>query len=431
MIIINLYGFEFFKEKPKWIEQDIDTSELKYFKGVSRWYENTPNMVELAKKEALSDAYRQISEYFGVKLKSVFTINKANIGGEHYSSVSKDMKLITNQFVSGIKAEKSYVDVDGDYIKVYVLVKIDKNYIDKILNDIERDKKEYEVIKNKLLKAIDNKDYFEAETLLDLAKSKRAATYDDSIKLIENRLKKLTENFIKAVISLNKTDYHPSERMKIKANLNKDGYLYVFFKNKDYILLYPNEDNLNNHLVGDEVIILDKDNIDIKAPNETGKFSIVAVASNDSLAIENYQNQLLENGTYLFHNDNKAFEIIDNCIKQSNCSKTEVVFNVIRPTYPDIEIRIDSSESIKSKIEDFLESNFIVSKDSIYQMRVFIDRKKRYSSMLQREIVFYDTIIRFFKGDELLYKVHFNTSKTRLPLKIKEHYINFTKRIER
>lgn len=139
--------------------------------------------------------------------------------------------------IFNIKPSKIFKEFDEDekQFRFYVLLKLDKTTEKNIKQEMEQDKKEFIKLKEKVILAIEQKDYFKAENYIELAKGKRAAYMDDTLEKLEKRLEKLKKGMLLASINIDKTIFMPKEQINVEVSINQDGYLYIFYDTGDDI----------------------------------------------------------------------------------------------------------------------------------------------------------------------------------------------------
>ena len=333
IISLNVFANE---KLPIWVEVDPDDN-AKYFRGISTWYTTDDyRMKKLSYQDAIKDAYNSLGNYFGMNIKSELNINKSidNFGSKR--KIEKNIKIKSNQFLFDIKPYKVHTEtsVDNQHFRIYTLIKLDKNTESILKAQMNKDKREFESLRQKTITAIENKDFYKAETFLELAKGKRASFIDDTIVTLEKRLKVLKNGVLLASIEINKKKYLPKEEIKLEVSINKSGYLYLFYDTGDDIeMLFPNEFQRKAKLKANSLLIFPSEDIVLGAYEQSlnKDTKIFAITSKKNLNIKKYSVDKID-GIYIFEYGGKQENKIDRCIDQSECIKSEAKFKVSNNT---------------------------------------------------------------------------------------------------
>lgn len=270
------------------------------------------SMEDLAKKNATQNAYRLVSENFGIiDLKSSTKIN---------------------QLILNLKLYNTYKELDDnkENFRVHVIIFLDEESEYKI-QEMLQDKQEFYNLKKKTLTLIDKKKYFKARELLTLAKETESATDDESIPIIEKRLNNLIKDLLQAKLTTNKEVYFPNESIELEVSLNKDGYLYIFYETGlDVAMIFPNKEQRNAHLGKDESISFPNDNIEKISAYEDDlgqEVKFYAIASKTILPIKSLCEERLD-GVYIYEKTGSYKKLLNKCIDKGLCTKNEINIKV-------------------------------------------------------------------------------------------------------
>lgn len=379
----------------------------KEFEGISKLYEaDDSRMEQLAKKDAIQDAYKRVSEYFGLAIKSNLEIQKESNGVSVNTKVKQDIKIKSNLLISGIKPSKiskKFID-DGKYYRIYVILKLDPITEEKIKKQIQKDKKELENILNKIRQAIQKKDFYTAENYLALAKSNRVAyMYEDRITNLEKRIENLKKNFILSTISINKKTYIPQEIIDLEVSINQDGYLYIFNDTGDDIeMLYPNDYQRRAKVKKNDTKYFPNDDVDLRAYEESlnKDTKIIVIASKKNLHLKKDAIDNID-GVYIFKKDILKNPKISRCLQQAECSKNITKYKVSNKTDKKVTIKIIAKQKLKDKIKKIFISKGIKSQKSDIKIIFNIKKENKYSKELDINIETYLVTAKLYKNNKL------------------------------
>ncbi len=406
MFVMVLISSLFASEDPKWLTWTQD-KDAKYFLGVSTWYIVDDALVESAShQDALNNGYAQVSSYFGLNIKSELDVQSHSSQGKVSRDIKEKIHTKTNQLIFDLKPYKTYkkLSENGKYFQLYVLLRLDHATELKIKEQMKKDQQEFKLLKQKILKAIDEKDLYKARTLLELAKGKRAAFIDDTLLQIEKRLQSLEKGSLQADISIEKTVFAPNEDISFEVNLNKDGYLYVFYDNTSEVeMLFPNKYQRRNFLKNKEPVYFPNDDVEVHADADAKELRLYVIASKNRLSFQKYKEDVF-NGMLIFSSLDVVKNVALECLSQAHCTQKNIVLKVQSNRKNDKKIIIKSSEKIKQKVKKYLKSQGIVSKKSNKVVSLAIQEHRAYSSLLQSYIVEYDVTLKYFKNAKLIKK---------------------------
>jgi len=391
--VIILLGIFLFAKEPLWIHNVYPKDNAKYFLGESPRYLTADALVEQkAIKDALNQAYVELSSYFGVNIKSDLKIENTVINNYYVDkNMNQTIETKTNQLIFDVKPYKIYKKVQGDYFRIYVLLRLDKATEVKIKKQIEKEKKEFKKLEDEIITAINNQNFFKAKNLLALLKKKRVAyMYEDEIKAIENRLNYLLENQLTPSIVLNNNEYLPDETINLEVSLNKKGYLYILYDTGSEIdMIFPNEYSINNYTAGP--ITFPNDDIEIVA-YKNSKPSIIVIASKERLLLRQYRDD--SDGVYIFNSFNKIKKIIDKCQKEGKCVVVKKTFKVVNFKKSKYHLVINANPDLKKDIFSYLKQKGIKNSPTAKKIYITIKETKKYSKFLDDYItIFHLTII--------------------------------------
>jgi len=379
----------------------------KEFEGISKLYEaDDSRMEQLAKKDAIQDAYKRVSEYFGLAIKSNLEIQKESNGVSANTKVKQDIKIKSNLLISGIKPSKisKKFTKDGKYYRIYVILKLDPITEEKIKKQIQKDKKELENILNKIRQAIQTKDFYTAENYLALAKSNRVAyMYEDRITNLEKRIENLKKNFILSTISINKKTYIPQEIIDLEVSINQDGYLYIFNDTGDDIeMLYPNDYQRRAKVKKNDTKYFPNDDVDLRAYEESlnKDTKIIVIASKKNLHLKKDAIDNID-GVYIFKKDIFKNPKISRCLQQAECSKNITKYKVSNKTDKKVTIKIIAKQKLKDKIKKIFLSKGIKSQKSDIKIIFNIKKENKYSKELDINIETYLVTAKLYKNNKL------------------------------
>ena len=317
LLTLGLYA----NEVDEWVENDSQTIQ-KLFRGTSEWFvTNDLNKESIAKEHASENAYRFISEYFGITIKSTFGFNK---------QPQNDTK--TTQLILNLKSFKTYQELDENKknFREHVIIFLDDESKKKI-RDLLLDRQELKELKKKVLTSIDEKKYFKARNFLNLAKTKQSALADNSIGIIEKRLNILIATLLQAKLTLNKKVYQPDESIELEVSLNQDGFLYIFYETGlDVAMIFPNKHQRVSHLNKDESISFPNDSIEKVSAYEDDVGQTVnfyAIASKTILPIKSLCEERVD-GVYIYEKTGSYKKLIKKCLDNGLCTKTVINFKV-------------------------------------------------------------------------------------------------------
>jgi len=401
---IIIFLFVLLYSKPLWIENIPQSDNSIYFVGSSKLYQNNDTFLEeKAKKDALNDAYTQIANYFGVKIESTLKINTIATNSQAYKKIESTTITKTNQLIFDLTPIKIYKDIQDDYYRIYVLIKLDKNTEKKIKKLLQDDKDRYEKTLKEIENLIKEKRFYEAKNKISLAKGFRSASFDDRLSNLEKRLKYILNNILKATLILDKTIFFPDEDINIQAYLNTTGYLYIFnYTGDGYELLFPNKIDRNPKLKAKEVEILPNEDISVVAYEDLvgKKGAIIAIASKEFLPITQFAKEEIDN-VYIFDKNilnNKLFTI---CFRENRCIKTTKEYKVVFATPKKYKLQFFTSSKLQKDIQSFLKENGIRSFNSDKLLQFQIKTKKEYSSLLDEYVVTYIMKVKYFNNNQL------------------------------
>ena len=379
--IVDIFKVE--DNKPKWVVdykkgESLQSKSDIYFIGVSRHYLNNVNGEKLAKKEAFEDGYKQISEYFGVYIKSTLKIDKELYGNQATQNISKNTKAQSSALLFDIAPEKIFIEHDDDSIVVYVLFKLDANTRQKIQSQIKKDREKYAKLKAKIIKAINNKNLYQAKNFLALAKSTRSAYTDEGLKLLEQRIKHL-QSLPKASISLPKQFFVKNEELNIDVSVDNGSFIYVFYGNEYLKELFPNE-------YSDESNYLYKNN-DIEIDTKAKNASLIVVASLKRLVFGKKENTI---DGYNIYQRKYIMKVLDRCLSQAYCTKTMQKIK-IKNLLINAKLILKTTPELQKEIKTYLFKNGIrLNPKSKYKLVFKITQKKKYSSYLGTYLISYE-----------------------------------------
>ncbi len=410
--IILIFMFSTLFALPPWT-QGVDNKDGVYFVGVSKWYPLKDTFTKkTALKDALSDAYSQIAGYFGIKVTSSTDIQKYLTNKGISRNIKKEVKTKTSLFIFNIKPIKRYIEEKEDYYRIWVLVKLDKNTERQLKENLKKDRQKLNLLKTQINKAINNQNLFLAQNLLIKAKSLQSAVFDDELPLLEKRVKELKDNLIIPIISLDKTLYKPNEEIKIKASLNRPGYLYLFYDNKDSIEMFlPNE--FQNNYIQNRLITFPNDDISIIAYENSINYpnKIIALGSKHYIDFSFLSDD--KDGVYIFYNKQKVKQKIKECLKKGKCFKVVKRFKIKNKN---TKINISIQGPFKKEILAFLRKFKIDSTPNGKKIVIRIFPKTSYSNELQTYIKTYEIVAIYNHRKD----IEFAADKEELFYKIKE-----------
>lgn len=402
IITINVFAND---TLPSWIKKDPDNS-AKYFRGISTWYGvDDYRMKELSQKDSLNSAYMSLGNYFGLNIKSKIEINKKRDSYGTSTKIKKDIKTKSNQLLFDIKPFKTYKEFSSDkqYFKVHILLKMDSLIESKIKLKMDKDKEEFAKLKQKVLNAIENKDFYKAENFLELAKGKRAAFIDDTVETLEKRLKKLKDGLLVATVEINKKRYMPKENINLDVSVNKDGYLYLFYDTGDDLeMLFPNKFQRKPKLKANSLIQFPNEDVTLEAYEESlnKNTKIYAIASKKNLSIKKYFVDQID-GIYIFEKDGKQNKKIKRCIDQGECTKSIVKFKVTNQSDIKVKFEFRCNSNIKQDIKNIFRAKGIKSQKSDIRIVLDIKKKRKYSSLIESYIESYTIKAKLYNKNKL------------------------------
>ncbi len=414
---------------PLWLITDPD-SNFKYFRGVSTWYITNDAMVrEASQKDALNSGFSNVSDYFGLNIKSTFDIKTKSDKNGASTTTSQSIKTKTNQLIFDMKPFKSFMEYseDGDNFRLHILLKLSKVTESKIKKEMKKDKKEFDELTVEILNLIEKKDFFKAQNLLEVAKGKRAAYIDDTLFQIQSRVDKLKKEALFATLEINKKSFLPNEEIQLEVSLNDKGYLYLFYDTgSDIEMLFPNKYARNNYLRKQELVSFPNDDINQLLAYEESlglKTSIYAVASKENLTLQRYKEDVID-GIYIFNRSGEYKQMIAKCIAQANCTKSEVKFNISnKNNNPKILLEFNTTAKLKKDLRKYLKLQGIVSRKSSSKIVFNITKKTKYSHMMGMNISKYDVNFSFYKNNNRLKYKNMECDKEELFELIEKLYI--------
>lgn len=390
---------------PLWIDKDPD-NQGKYFRGISTWYGTDDyRMKDRAYKDALNNGYISLGSYFGMNIKSELVINKKIDDSRSSKKIKQNITAKSNQMIFNIKPVETFRELDEDkkHFRLYILLKLDDKTDVKIKKEMRKDEKEFELLKEKVIGAIEKKDYFKAENFLELAKGKRAAYMDDTLDKLKKRLEKLKKGMLLASINIDKTTYMPKEQINIEVSINQDGYLYIFYDTGDDIeMLFPNKYQRKAKLKANDMVIFPNEDIYLEAYEESlnKDTKLFAVASKKHLNIKKHSIDKID-GIYIFEKEGKQNDNINRCINQGECTKNIVNFKVSKQNGKNISIIYKCDSEIKNKIQKAFASKGIISQKSDQKLSLDVKRQSKYSSILESNVETYKITAKFYSNGKL------------------------------
>lgn len=398
------------EEAPQWLSVDPD-KKAQYFRGVSTWYvANDAVTAPYAQREALKDGYSKVSDYFGLNIKSSVELSGYSDADSGDTQLKTHITTKTNQLIFDLKPIKSYREYTEDKknFRVHILLRLDSITEHKIKAEMQKDREAYEKTKEKIIKLINQREYFQAQNLLESAKGMRSAYMDDTLTQIEKRLLQLKDGALRATLEINKRNYLPNENINVEVSLNKRGYLYLFYDTgSDVEMLFPNKFQRDNYLKKEEMIYFPNDAINQLIAYEESEglhTAIIALASKEHLALKRYKSDTID-GVYIFDKDGVYQDVIKRCIKEAKCSETRRDFTISSTTsHHNIELEFQTTSKLKNRITQYLMHQGVVSKRGRDKIVFVINKEMHYSSLLGMNIVKYRIKALYFKDNQKLKK---------------------------
>lgn len=406
MLLVLQFNLLANEELPLWIEKDPDNRGI-YFRGVSTWYVSDDARTRgLSKRDALEKAYSLVSDYFGLNIAATSELKEDN---EHIRMKS-NIKTKTNQLIFDLKPQKSFIEFseDEESYREYILILLDKATEVKIRQEMKKDQQEYKVLKARVLQLMQEKHYFRAKNILELAKGKRSAFMDSTITSIEARLQNLIDGEISTNLSIDKKTYKPDEAINLEVSLNKDGYLYLFYvTSSDVEMIYPNKYQRSSYIKKAKTILFPNDSVETLVAYEEDlnkKVQFYAIASKKNLGLKRYALEQID-GAYLYNKQGEYLNIIQKCIENSSCTKHVVNFNISDKVDSNLaSVNIIADNVLKTSLEKYFKSKGISTKASEKQITYTIHKDSSYSQSLEMQIVSFNITASLYKNSRLITK---------------------------
>ena len=404
-MLLLILVIKLFATPPVWYNQDPD-NKAKYFRGVSTWYVTGDyRMQRRAQKDSLQSAYLNLAPYFGIRIDSTMLIKQNSNGVNANRQVERDISTKSNQLVFDVKPFRTYTEFNKDRknFRIYTLLKLDPITEQRIKNQISQDKEELKQLEQKILTAINNKNLYQAQTLLSLAKGKMTAFMDDTLINLEKRIENLKNTMLFSTISVNKKRFLPDEDIKLNVSINHNGYLYVFYDTSDDVeMLFPNEYHTNPHLRANTTISFPNDDISLQAYEKSlnKKIRIFTISSKKFLNFLDYKTDTID-GVYIFNKNIEQNKIILECLKEGDCTKNEVTMVVSNTPSIKIDIVLNSNDLyLKRKFSKILSKFGIKStKNSNVKIKFTITKNVKHSSILESNITTYKIKATLYKNN--------------------------------
>ena len=434
-IVIMVVVLELFaQELPKWVVKLPSDEKGVYFVGVSKWYvTNDASMPPKAKKDALQNGYAQISDYFGLNIKSSFDMKRSVNNGNASTTVKSHITTKTNQLIFDIKPIKEFrqESEDGKDFRIYYLFLLTKDIKNKIKTEMKKDEHEFKELQKQIIDAINKKEYYKAKNLIEVAKGKRSAYMDDTISQLEKRLNALIAGQLHAKIEIEKTTFLPGENISFSVILNKNGYLYLFYETPEEIdMLYPNLYRRNEYVKANvPVVFPDVDNdLYVNAYKEDigKKVQLVAIASKKLLDIKSLAIDRDE-GIYIYDKNGRYKNIIKECLKNNFCTQTIIPLKVSKHIGIAIELSINADEKTKRKLFRYLRGKGIIDKKSQKKIQFSIHKTSKYSQSLGVTITSYNIKAKAYKNTKQIKEINEDCSEDDMQECIYEMYIDLAK----
>ena len=407
ILLIGLYLCAQENIEPKWILHDPDNKGI-YFRGYSSWYvtENA-RMEALAQKDAVSNAYASVSDYFGIKIDSSLQIEKTLTNTRTNVKIHSKVKTQTSQLIFNLKPLKKYVQFNQDKsnFRVHILILLDKATEQSIKSVMKKDEDEFKALMGKVQLHIEQKKYLQAQNILELAKGKRAALFDDSVNRQEKRLKELMKGILNARLQINKKMYLPDEEIHLEASLNQKGYMYIFCEtSSDIEMIFPNIYQRNAYIKKEELISFPSEDISLIAYEEDLEKSVrfFVIASKKNLGLKPLAQEEID-GIYLYNKEGEFLNLIDKCIEEGGCSKGVTAFNISNKLDVNaIEIQYLMQEDIATTMQKYFRENGVKIGKSTKKIVYSIGKETRYSKALDTVLVVYTIEAKLYEKDILL-----------------------------
>lgn len=360
LVIFTLTIYADSIEVPKWLLED-PSNNGKYFRGASNWYDTNSSDIKLiTEKDALENAYNHIYKHFDINKK-------------------------TDQFTLKLKPIKNYIETSDDKknSRQHLLLLLDEKS-EKEINNILKDRKEFNKLKEQILNSIEEKRYFKARSYLELAKKTKSALIDDTIEKIETRLNRLIRELLQAKISTNKRVYLPDESIELEVSLNKNGYLYLFYETGvDVEMIFPNEHQKDSYLNKNQLISFPNDGVEeITAYGEDlgKKVGFYAIASKKHLNLKSLSLERDE-GIYIYEKTGNYIKLIEGCIDDGECTKTTINFEISHAAKSaPVVLEFNSDDLNKKDIIKYFKSKGVVSKKSSKKIEFYVKKITRYNN---------------------------------------------------
>lgn len=436
VVIFMVVFLELFaQELPKWVAK-LPSPYQKgiYFVGVSKWYvKDDTRMLPLAKKDALQNGYAQISDYFGLNIKSTFDMKKSVYNGNISTTFKSHITTKTNQLIFDIKPIKKFIQKseDGKNFCIYYLLLLTKATENKIKAEMKKDEYEFKELQKQIIDAIDKKEYYKSKNLIEVAKGKRSAYIDDTISQLEKRLNALIAGQLHAKIEIEKTTFLPGENIAFSVILNKNGYLYLFYETPEEIdMLYPNIYRRNEYVRANvPVVFPDVDNdlyVNTYKEDIGKKVQLVAIASKKLLDIKSLAVDKDE-GIYIYDKNSRYKNIIKECLKNNFCTQTIIPLKVSKHIGMAIGLGINANEEIKRKLFRYLRSKGIASKKSQKKIQFTIHKTSKYSQSLGITVTSYSIEAKAYKNTKQIKEINDECSEDDFRECVYEIYLDLVK----
>jgi len=393
--------------EPKWILHDPDEKGI-YFRGYSSWYvTDNARMEALAEKDAVHNAYASASDYFGIKIDASLDIEKTEHNTGTNVKIKSKVKTQTSQLIFDLKPLKKYVQFNADKsnFRVHILILLDKGTEQSIRRVMLEDENEFKTLMQQVQVHIKQKQYLQAQNVLELAKGKRAALFDASVSQQEKRLNALIKGVLSAKVQINKRTYLPDEEIYLEASLNQKGYLYIFYEtSSDIEMIFPNAYERSSYIKKEELISFPNDDISLIAYEEDmdKEVNFFIIASKKNLGLKSLAQEEVD-GIYLYEKEGEFLKIIDTCIEQGECSRNSIPFVISnKPNVVAVKIEYKMHDDIAKTIQEGFRLKGVKTGESSRKIVYSIAKEMRYSKGLDTMLAVYTIEANMYKNISLL-----------------------------
>ena len=393
---VLIFASSVHQNKPDWAYDNyqLNSSSQEIFIGVSQiWKVTSKTGVQDALDQACNTARTQVAEFFEVKVSSKTTA-QMNVSNEQFKNRFMQVaRSETNIKLSGIKKSDTFVEYfdSGGKVKAHCLFALTRQAIDRVLDEISKDKSDLEILTNQTVTLILEKKYNEAEVKMAILKNKPNADFE----LIAELKKLLVEQQLNDLIlnvSLARPSYGVGEILSPIIHVNKNSYVYVFVESKKFNqLIFPSPKNTFNLVENNSYIKLP-----LNSQVQTSEFYRIPSKLEGSLNITVlasihpiHMSFITTSFKGYVVNDKTVFELrLAKCLSSPRCKLERLNVplrgQIMARKYSSVIVRVNGQqqENEAKLAKELLKEQKLFDLNSINILEIDIDGEKVYSSQM-------------------------------------------------